>query len=156
MAKNANNRLRLLAISSAGGHWVQLCRLLPLFAEHDVLYITTLGDTATPSGNRPLKVVPDASRSQPVRLLYLWLKLLGIMLIFRPQVVVTTGAAPGLVAMQIARMFGSHTIWIDSIANSEQVSMSGVLAQRLANLRLTQWEHLADASTNLQYFGRVL
>ncbi|WP_428334216.1 glucuronosyltransferase [Novosphingobium sp.] len=156
MVNSANKPLRLLAVASAGGHWIQLCRLRPLFDDYDVLYVTTLGDVAAPSGTRRLQVMPDASRSEPFRLALLWLRLLGVMVFFRPQVVVTTGAAPGLVAIQIGKMFGSRTVWIDSIANSEQLSMSGMMAERLANLRLTQWEHLADPARNVQYFGKVI
>lgn len=156
MLNNATKPLRLLAVASAGGHWIQLCRLRPLFDDFDVLYVTTLRDVAAPSGTRSLRVVPDASRSQPFRLALLWLRLLGMMVLFRPQIVVTTGAAPGLVAIQIAKMFGARTVWIDSIANSEKLSMSGVMAERLASLRLTQWEHLADPARNVQYFGKVI
>ena len=75
---------------------------------------------------------------------------------FRPDVVITTGAAPGLVALALARLMGARTIWLESIANAEKLSMSGQLAGRIANLRLTQWAHLAQRHDRLQYFGQVL
>ena len=148
--------LRLLAIASAGGHWSQLCRLIPLFEEHDTLYLTTLDGARVPTGCRPLRVVADASRSEPLGLLLLWANMLWAMVSFRPHVVMTTGAAPGLIALQIGKMLGAHTVWIDSIANVDELSMSGRLARRVADLRLTQWEHLADAASGVRYFGSVL
>ena len=33
-------RKRVLAVASAGGHWVQLMRLRPAFGEDDVTYVT--------------------------------------------------------------------------------------------------------------------
>ena len=58
--------------------------------------------------------------------------------------VVTTGAAPGLVALALAKLFaGSRTVWIDSIANTERLSLSGRLARPVADAWLTQWPHLA-------------
>lgn len=33
-------RRKVLAIASGGGHWVQLCRCLPAFADHDVVCVT--------------------------------------------------------------------------------------------------------------------
>jgi UDP-N-acetylglucosamine:LPS N-acetylglucosamine transferase len=66
-----------------------------------------------------------------------------IMLWERPEVVVSTGAAPGYFAMRLGKLLGRRTIWIDSIANVEQMSMTGQLVGRYADLWLTQWVHLA-------------
>jgi hypothetical protein len=33
-------RKKILAVSSGGGHWVQLLRLAPAFKGHDVVYVT--------------------------------------------------------------------------------------------------------------------
>ena len=35
---------KLLAIASAGGHWVQLQRLVPAWDEYDVVYVSTQSD----------------------------------------------------------------------------------------------------------------
>ena len=69
---------------------------------------------------------------------------------------VSTGAAPGLVALALAKlMLGSRTIWIDSIANSERLSLSGRLARPVADAWLTQWAHLARPG-GPDYWGAVL
>lgn len=148
--------IRILAIASAGGHWIQLSRLSPLFDHYDTQFVTTLNGVVPPSGEHPVLTVPDASRNEPLRLMTLWMKLVGVMLRFRPHVVVTTGAAPGLIALQTAKLIGARTIWIDSIANAAELSMSGKLASRVADLWLTQWEELAAATPRLQYFGKVI
>jgi hypothetical protein len=150
-------RLRIVAIASAGGHWVQLSRLSPLFADHDTRYVTTLEGAVAPTGAHDLVIVPDASRSEPMKLILLWFRLAKLLLSTRPQVIVTTGAAPGLIALQIGKLIRSHTIWIDSIANSEELSMSGKIAHRFADLWLTQWEHLTGADhPNLRCLGKML
>jgi hypothetical protein len=61
----------------------------------------------------------------------------------RPDVVLSTGAAPGFFALLFGRLLGARTIWLDSIANIEELSMSGRMARRHADLWLTQWPHLA-------------
>lgn len=73
----------------------------------------------------------------------------------RPDVVVSTGAAPGFFAIRLGKLFRIRTIWIDRIANVEVLSLSGQKAGRYADLWLTQWEHLAR-SEGPQYFGNVL
>lgn len=84
------------------------------------------------------------------------LQMLWLVLKFRPDVVITTGAAPGLVALQIGKLFGARTVWIDSLANAEKISLSGKLAERYADLWLTQWPHLVERYPNLTSFGSVL
>ena len=72
----------------------------------------------------------------------------------RPDIVISTGAAPGLFAIIISRFVGAKTIWLDSIANYEQISLSGKLAKYFTHLHLTQWEHLTNQKT--QFSGKVL
>ena len=69
----------------------------------------------------------------------------------------TTGAAPGLTALFVSKIFQrrSRTVWIDSIANTKRLSMSGRLAWLVADAWLTQWEHLAQPR-GPQYWGAVL
>jgi hypothetical protein len=46
-------------------------------------------------------------------------------------------------------------MFIDSIANAEKLSLSAQLAQRHANLTLTQWPHL-ESPEGPQYHGSVI
>ena len=74
----------------------------------------------------------------------------------RLDLVITTGAAPSVLALGMARTFlRARTIWIDSIANAECMSSSGLQARWAAKVWLTQWEHLAKPE-GPQYWGSVL
>lgn len=147
---------RLMAVASGGGHWVQLRRLSPAFESYDVLYVTTFPGMEPPSGKRPVRLIEDASRSEPLKLIKAAFQLLSIIVRFRPHVLLSTGAAPGVMALQIGKLFGARTIWIDSIANADDLSMSGRLARPVADLWLTQWEHLTEAHPGLQFYGKVI
>lgn len=147
---------RILLVASAGGHWVQLARLSPAFEMHETLYVTTFKGTRAPIGDNPTLRVRDASQADPFGLILLSFQMLFLMLKFRPSVVVTTGAAPGLIALRLGLLFKAKTIWIDSIANSEEISLSCRLAARHADLWLTQWPHLVDQHPGLRYYGAVL
>jgi hypothetical protein len=72
----------------------------------------------------------------------------------RPRVVISTGAAPGYLAIRGARLLGARTVWIDSVANVEELSMSGQMSSATADLCLTQWPHLATGP--VMYEGAVL
>jgi UDP-N-acetylglucosamine:LPS N-acetylglucosamine transferase len=66
-----------------------------------------------------------------------------ILLRERPDVIISTGAAPGYFALRLGKWFGARTIWVDSIANVEKLSLSGQRVGKYADLWLTQWPHLA-------------
>ncbi|MCJ8349709.1 hypothetical protein [Moritella sp.] len=148
------NKNKILAISSPGGHWVQLCRLLPLFASNNVVYACTYEKPTELSDSDNYYVIGDISRDTISRLFNVVSGLLSILRKEKPTHVITTGALPGLITIIIARLLGSKTIWLDSIANSEKISLSGFVASYFAHNSFTQWEHLANKRT--QYIGRVI
>jgi UDP-N-acetylglucosamine:LPS N-acetylglucosamine transferase len=88
-------------------------------------------------------LIKDASRNEPIQAIRMVFQLAVIIVRVRPQIVISTGAAPGLAALALGKVIGARTIWLDSIANAEKLSMSGQLARRVADLWLTQWPHLA-------------
>ncbi len=142
-------------VASFGGHWIQLMRMRSAFAEHDCYYLTTNPEIAPDYPTGRFFTVPDASRWNKLRLLYQLLKMATILLRVRPQVVISTGAAPGYFALRIGKLLGARTIWVDSIANAEELSMAGRIVQPYADLWLTQWEHLARPE-GPQHKGSVL
>ena len=73
----------------------------------------------------------------------------------KPDLVISTGAAPGGLALYLAKRSGIKTVWIDSIANAEELSLSGQKAGAFADLWLTQWPELARED-GPHYKGSVL
>jgi hypothetical protein len=52
---------------------------------------------------------------------------------------------------------GGCTIWLERIANAEELSMSARLARPCCDLWLTQWPHLASpANGGPEFAGAVL
>ena len=139
---------RVLAIASGGGHWVQLLRLRPAWKGAKVTYVSVRPAYASDVPGERFMAINDATRWDKVRLVKMALKLLWIMVRVRPNVVVSTGAAPGYFAIRLGKMLGARTVWLDSIANVEQMSMTGMLVRDRATLWLTQWPHLASDTAN--------
>jgi hypothetical protein len=99
--------------------------------------------------------IPDVSRLHKWKIVATVARLAWILLRERPGVLVTTGSAPGMLALRMARLLGVRTVWIDSVANIEEMSLSGLKAGRAAHLWLTQWSHLAKPD-GPHYRGSVL
>lgn len=138
-------KVDVLAVSSGGGHWLQLCRLAPAFEGQVVVTACTAPGPLMPCAVRRHHTLPDATRWDRMGLVRLAC-IVGLMVWReRPAVIVTTGAAPGLLALCWGRLLGSRTVWIDSLANVEHVSGAGRLARWVAHEWLTQWPHLSGA-----------
>jgi len=148
-------RRKVLAIASRGGHWIQLLRLRPAFEGIEVTFVTTESGYQSMINGQPFRLVSEATRQQKLRLLMVAFQILWIILKERPTSIVTTGAAPGYIAIRIGRWLGIKTLWVDSIANAEELSLSGRLASKFADVTLTQWSHLAQPGI-IQHHGAVI
>ncbi|WP_247451400.1 UDP-N-acetylglucosamine--LPS N-acetylglucosamine transferase [Bradyrhizobium sp. 180] len=148
-------RPKLLAVASGGGHWVQLLRIRDAFEGCEVIFVTVHESYRAQVPGHKFYVVNDANRWTKFKLLKTAKSLTSIIWHERPDIVVSTGAAPGYLALRLGRMMGARTIWLDSIANVEHLSMSGFRIGHSADLWLTQWPHLARPE-GPHYEGSVL
>ena len=136
-------RKKIMLVASSGGHWVQLNRLVSAFEDLEMIFVTTEPKYRTTVGENKFLLVPDASRWNKLRLLWLAILMFKHVLTVRPDFVLSTGAAPGLIAIYFGKKIGAKTIWLDSIANVDELSLSGRKVSRYADLWMTQWEHLS-------------
>jgi UDP-N-acetylglucosamine:LPS N-acetylglucosamine transferase len=147
-------RKKVLAVASGGGHWKQLMLLEPAFTGHNVKFVTTIEGLAAESGISNYIIVKDSNQNMKLKLLHSLFEIFFIVIKFRPDVIVTTGAAPGVLAIFVGRLIRAKTIWVDSVANSEELSLGGKISRKISNIVLTQWEHLASEDS-IQYKGSV-
>ena len=146
---------RILAVASSGGHWTQLLRLMPVFEGHEVTFVSTNTGGRQEVEGFDYYCVTNATRKSKINFVVMffeWLKIVGKT---NPHVIVTTGSAPGMMALAVGKLYRKKTVWIDSIANVEQLSSSGKIAKRFADLYLTQWEQLSSPG-GPKYMGSVL
>jgi UDP-N-acetylglucosamine:LPS N-acetylglucosamine transferase len=146
---------KILAIASSGGHWIQLLRLRPAYNGHDVVYASTNRSYFSDVENHEFHAIIDAHRKSLPNFFVMIFQLFHLIRKTKPAIIITTGAAPGLMALIIGRLFATKNVWIDSIANVEKISTSGKYARYVADLYLTQWEDLAK-SKGPEYKGSIL
>ena len=151
-------------ISSTGGHWVQLLRLMPAWDGCEVHYACTSPDhearlraTVAARGQAVASytAITDANRWTKAKLVRQMLEVAVLVLRVRPEVILTTGASAGYFAIRAGKLIGARTCWLDSIANGEELSLSGERAGPHADLFLTQWPELQNGDKP-RYSGSVL
>ena len=152
----SKNSRKILAVASKGGHWEQLMLLRPAMKDCEVIFACTDAQQGENFNQGTFYCLSDYSRSTPLQTLKGFFEMLVLVGRIRPDIVISTGAAPGLLALVAGRVLGAKTIWVDSIANSQQMSMSGSLARRFCHVTVTQWQHLVQSNPGCVYWGSVI
>ncbi len=146
---------KIMAVASGGGHWSQMKIISEAFPTANITYVTTtMNKAAVEDNNLVIHWVNDADITQKFKLLWLALSMLWLTLYLRPNIIISTGAAPGFFAIIFAKAIGAKTIWIDSIANYSKPSLSGAKVKKICDLYITQWPHQADDKAN--YWGHLI
>jgi len=150
------NKQKILAIASPGGHWIQLNKICkPLENQFEVVYITPGAKYNTNKDNKRIINITDASADSKLKLIPLVFQLVTIFIKERPTAIISTGAAPGAIAILLAKLLPIKTIWVDSIANVAQLSRSGRIVKNIADKVITQWEPLSDGR-KVSFQGAIL
>lgn len=147
---------RVLCVASIGGHWVQLLRIARgLEGSCELSYASTHAKCATMvTAGATFYELRDFNRWNAWWFVPAFFRAVAIVWRSRADVVVTTGAAPGLVMLLAARLLLRRAVWVDSIANVEHMSLNGRAASWFANRCYTQWPELAGG--RVRYAGNVL
>ena len=146
---------KVMAVASIGGHWVQLLRIArPMEEKYEMVYVSNHPKCATMVEGQRFYETEDFSRSDAWKLGPSFFKAVKLVWREKPDAIITTGAAPGLVFLLVGKLLGEKTIWIDSIANAAHLSASGRIASKFASRTYAQWQDLATGK--IQYAGNVL
>lgn len=168
MGDDSRSKTKVLVAASAGGHWVQVRRLETVWRDCRVTYLTTskgyteeVNQETINNGEQFIRYfsVPDANINDRGGLFIQLVTVFLIMLRIRPDVVISTGASVGFFAVLCGKIMGCKTIWVDSIANTDRISLCGRKARPFIDLFLTQWRHLAQneqESKGARYVGAVI
>ena len=155
--------LRLVAGASAGGHTNELLLLLEAgqgaWLVQPSVFVTTMEIAASGYARfgKPVRVIGDADRRKPLRALSVLWRTMSWVLHDRPDVVLTTGSMPLAVYCVWAKLlFRSHIVWVDSVAQVDDLSLSGKVMRRVANDCLAQWPEVALRYSDVQYVGEVM
>jgi exopolysaccharide biosynthesis glucuronosyltransferase PssD len=151
---------RICVGASAGGHMTELLRLLAYADRWPCLpsvYITTGRQLVRNIQSRgEVECLADCNRKSPLKIVRVAWKALHIVVKHRPHVLITTGSLPLAIVAIWVRIFGGKVVWIDSIANMEELSMSGRLAYLFADLFITQWDELSLRNKRAKFFGQLI
>ncbi len=156
---NIRSDIKLCVGASSGGHTNELMQLLT-HAESwpEATFAVTTLEILRPQFERlgPTTVIGECHRFKPWAAVGVFGRAFWFAARNRPDVIVTTGSLPLAMVCIFVKLFGGKVVWIDSVAQMEELSMSGNLVRRFADRCYAQWPSVADKYDNVSYAGELL
>ena len=153
----ATDELRVLMVSSAGGHLAQLLRLEPWYAQHDVRWVCfDLPDAASllpPERTRwafhpTTRNVWNLARNTGLA----W----GEVSRWRPDIVISSGAGIAVPFFWIGKLFGAKTVYIEVIDRIDTRTLTARLVSPVTDLFVTQMPSQGRLFPGSHLIGRLL
>lgn len=140
---------KILGVCSSGGHLIQMEALARMGVPLDCILSPSQIEV-----NVHHVLIPDCNIRSPLKTLRCAFTLAKELIRFRPDVIISTGAAPGGIALVLGTALRCRTVWIDSIANAEKASLTGRLVRPFAKLWISQWKNVAEEEKGV-YIGKI-
>lgn len=148
---------KMCLVASSGGHMSELLKLSVIWQGQNAVFITTTDVVRTKlQKDGAVYIVGECNRQNPWKTGIVFCRCLKAVIKERPNIIMSTGAAAGFMICLLGKFFGAKIIWVDSIANTESLSMSGRMIRPFADLILSQWAEVAAKYPNVEYAGEVI
>jgi UDP-N-acetylglucosamine:LPS N-acetylglucosamine transferase len=135
--------LRLLLVSSTGGHLLQLVALRDAWEGFEHVWVTfdTVDSRALLAGEQVVHAHGPTNRNVPNLLRNLVLAWQVVRRV-RPAVVVTTGAGVAVPFAWVGRLFGARVVYVESLTRIDQASLTYRLIRPVVSRTYVQWPEL--------------
>lgn len=157
--------MKLLVVLGDGGHTAEIIKLLDLLGPtYEYSYMISDEDRISeskitwkgPIYRTPVPLGKYKSGRKLSRVLRSALSQFKILLKVRPKAILSSGAGIAIPISVFARLLGTKVIFIETGSRVYNMSSTGKVMYRVANLFFVQWEPLQKKYPKAIYAGRLL
>jgi UDP-N-acetylglucosamine:LPS N-acetylglucosamine transferase len=149
--------MRICLVCSAGGHFFELYSLNPLWEKHDCFWVTFKKEDTQflLRGEKVYWAYSPTNRSLKnlIRNFYLAANIIPRE---KPRVIISTGAGVGVPFFYLGRILGIRTLYIESMARTKGLSLTGRLVYPFVHDFFVQWPELARKYRRAVFRGQVV
>lgn len=149
---------KLCLAASAGGHLEEIMNLKKLMEYYRPVLLTEKMKYPAATWAEKVYCVPQVNRKEWLcfwKLGYAFFVSLFLLIRERPQVVISIGALATVPICILAKLFGIRLIYIESFARRYEMSETGKLVSRFADVTIVQWKELLKVCPNAVYGGMI-
>lgn len=154
--------IKVMFISSTGGHFSELMQLKSLFDKcnyHIVTEKTKTNKDLKESYNSKINYLIYGTKKTPLKYIFILLAncfiSLFIYLKVRPQIIITTGTHTAGPMCCIGKILGSKIIYIETFANKTTKTSTGKLLYNIADTFVVQWDEMLEVYPKAKCFGWI-
>ena len=151
--------MKVLFISSTGGHLNELLQLKQLFKKYDSYIITekTKSTKSLKYKYNNVHYLVYGTKDHLFKFIFKFIfnifKSFYLFLKIRPKVIVTTGAHTAMPLCIIGKLFGAKLVFIETYANVYTPTGTGKFLYKYADKFIIQWEELREVYPNGIHLG---
>lgn len=131
---------KLCFVSSSGGHWEQLQKLLPLAEKYEGFFVTEKTQFDAPLAKYFLRQTDLKDRWMPVKMLWNVGCTLKIWFIERPDFIITTGTMVAYPFYILSIIFRKKFVFIETFGRANMPTVAGKWMEKHSDLFIVQWE----------------
>ncbi len=147
-------KMKVCLACSAGGHLTELLQIKKAFEDYERFFVTFRREDTINFEER-VYFVEDPKRNL-LKLVKNIFQAARILLVERPNVIITTGAGVVVPLCYVGKLLGTRIIYIESFARIDSASLSGKLIYPIADLFFVQHRSLLGKyGKKAQYGGSV-
>jgi len=149
-------------ISSTGGHLNELLQLKELFKKYDYYIVTEKTKSSEflkSEYEDKVSYLAYETKKRPIKYIFVFIyniiKSLGIFIMQKPNIIITTGTHTAVPMCYIGKLFRKKIIFIETFANRNTKTVAGRLVYPIADTFVVQWEEMLKLYPKAQYWGWI-
>lgn len=149
-------RKKICLVSSSGGHYEQILRLMSLSQNFDIYIVTEKTQYSKIEEN--IFYVQQLNRKEKfffLKMIINFFQSLRIFLNEQPDIIISTGALVAIPTFLIGKCLGKKLIFIESFAKTNSPTMTGKLLYKISDKFIVQWESMLSVYPKAIYLGSI-
>ena len=131
---------KIIAISSAGGHLLELMKSIPNNIEDRIVYITFKNNLTRETLSKKKHFFVIDPHISKLKYLINSLQSLFYFIIIRPRIIISTGAGIAIPMLLFGHVFNSKIIFIETAARTNSNSKTGKFIYKYCDLFIVQYK----------------
>lgn len=141
--ETTRKNLKICLVSSSGGHLTHLYMLKPFWHNKDRFWVTFDKEDARSLLKNEKKYFCYYPSNRSIKALLInTIKAMRIIPKERPDLIITSGAAPAIPFFYIGKLFGAKTIYIEVFDRINTSTIAGKLCYPVTDKFIVEWEEM--------------
>ena len=148
--------MKICFVGSSGGHLTHLYMLKPSWHDKERFWATFDKEDARSllAGEKIYPVYYPSNRSLKALFINTF-RAIKILCKERPDLIISSGAAPAIPFFWIGKLMGAKTIYIEVFDRIDKPTIAGKLCYPVTDRFIVQWEEMKQVYKKAEYLGSI-